>query len=156
MKGAATIGSTQRLRKAPRASVGLLSRVPLFEGLSNRELRKVASLAEEVWMNPGKVVIEEGEPGDAFFVLLDGAAKVTRRGTDRTLKRLGPGDHFGELALLDGGPRTATVVAESSLDVIRIGRAAFRRLLLSEPAVGLKIAGQLASWIREDQRRLLA
>jgi CRP-like cAMP-binding protein len=136
--------------------VGLLTRVPLFGGLSNRDLRKVASLAEEVWMNPGKVVIEEGEPGDAFYVILDGNARVTRRGTGRTLKRLGPGDHFGELALLDGGPRTATVVAETALDTVRIRRTAFRRLLLSEPAVGMKIMEQLVSWIRELQRRIVA
>jgi cAMP-dependent protein kinase regulator len=145
----------QSLAKGPRSSVGLLSGVPLFAGLSRRDLRKVASLAEEVWMNPGKVVIEEGEPGDAFYVILDGRAKVTRRGSERTIKRLGPRDHFGELALLDGGPRTATVVAEDALDTIRIGRDSFRRLLLAEPAVGLRIMEQLVAWIRRDQPKMV-
>jgi CRP-like cAMP-binding protein len=154
MKGATTVGSMQRLDRTPRSGRGLLAAVPLFQGLSNRELRKVAGLASEVWLNAGKLVVEEGEAANSFYVIVDGSAKVIRRGSERALKRLGPGDHFGELALLDSGPRTVSVIAETTLDVIRIDRPGFRRLLLSEPAVGLKIMEQLVSWIRECERRL--
>ncbi len=155
MSGAATVGTVRRLGRR-RSGRGLVGHVPLFQGLSGRDLGKVGALASEVWLNAGKVVIEEGEPGDAFYVIMDGTAKVSRKGAERTLKRLGPGDFFGELALLDGGPRTVTVIAETSLDVIKIDRPAFRKLLLSEPAVGLKIMQQLASWVRDCERRLLA
>lgn len=155
MTGAATVGTVRQLGRR-RSGRDLIGHVPLFQGLSSRDLGKVASLASEVWLNAGKVVIEEGESGDAFYVIVDGAAKVTRKGAERALKRLGPGDYFGELALIDGGARTVTVIAETSLDVIRIDRAAFRKLLLAEPAVGLKIMQQLVSWVRDYERRLLA
>jgi len=155
MDGAATVGSVRLLRKGPRgAGARVLSRVPLFDGLSKRDLGKVAALGEEVWLNPGKVVVAEGEPGDSFYVILDGHARVTRSG--RTLRELGPGEHFGELALIDGGPRSASVVALSTLDAVRIRRPAFRRLLLAEPRVGLKIMERLAAWIREYQSQALA
>jgi CRP-like cAMP-binding protein len=148
MKDAATVGTVRPLRAGPRGTgARLLARVPIFEGLSGRDLRKVASLAEEVWLNAGKVVVAEGEPGDSFYVILDGRAKATR--SRRTVGELGPGDHFGELALIDAGPRAATVVALTTLDVVRIRRGAFRRLLLAEPRVGLKIMEQLVAWIRE-------
>lgn len=72
----------------------LLSHVPLFAGLSARDLRRVAGLAEETWFNPGRVVVQEGKPGSSFYaVILDGTARVTRRG--RTIRKLGPGDYFG-------------------------------------------------------------
>lgn len=155
MEGVATVGTVRSFRKGPRgAGARLLSRVPLFEGLSTRDLGKVAALGEEVRLNAGKLVVAEGEPGDSFYVILDGTARATRSG--RTLQELGPGDHFGELALLDGGPRAATVVALTTLDAIRLRRSAFRRLLLSEPRVGVKIMEQLVAWVREYQSHSLA
>lgn len=155
MRGAPTVGTVQALRKAPRGSgARVMSHVPLFAGLSARDLRRVAALAEEVWMAPGSVVVEAGTPGDAFYVILDGTVRVLRAGTGRTVRRLGPGDHFGELALLDGGPRTTTVVADTSLDAIQIRGKAFRRMLLAQPRVGLKIMAQLAGRIRECERQI--
>jgi CRP/FNR family transcriptional regulator, cyclic AMP receptor protein len=130
----------------------VLSNVPLFAGLSNRDLRRVAGLAEETWFNPGRFVVEEGKQGSSFAVILDGTARVTRRG--RTVRKLGPGDYFGELALLTGGPRTASVIAETSLDTIRIQRQAFRKLLVKEPEVGLRIMAGLAERIAECERQL--
>jgi CRP-like cAMP-binding protein len=72
----------------------------------------------------------------------------------RTVRKLGPGDHFGELALLTGGPRTASVIAETSLDTIRIYRPAFRKLLLKEPEVALRLMAGLAERIAECERGL--
>src|SRR4029450_5123593 len=101
--------------------------VPLFAGLSARDLRRVAGLAEETWFNPGRVVGQEGKPGSSFYaVILDGTARVPRRG--RTVRKLGPGDYFGELALLTGGPRTASVIAEASPDTIRSKRPRVRKV----------------------------
>jgi CRP-like cAMP-binding protein len=145
-----TVGT---VRPLGTSGVRLLSHVPLFAGLSARDLRRVAGLAEETWFNPGRVVVQEGKPGSSFYaVILDGTARVTRRG--RTVRKLGPGDYFGELALLTGGPRTASVIAETSLDTIRIKRPAFRKLLLKEPEVGLRIMAGLAERIAECERQL--
>ncbi len=148
-----TVGTVSKLPKGSGARV--LSHVPLFAGLPQRDLRRVAGLAEETWFNAGHVVVEEGQPGSSFYVILDGSAKVTKGKAGRTLTRLGPGDHFGEMALLDGEPRSATVIAETSLDTVRIRRAAFRKLLTQEPEVGLRIMAGLASRIREYERQLL-
>src|SRR5205809_4695098 len=145
-----TVGTVKPLGSS---GARLLSNVPLFAGLSARDLRRVAGLAEETWFNPGRVVVQEGKPGSSFYaVILDGTARVTRRG--RTIRKLGPGDYFGELALLTGGPRTASVIAETSLDTIRIQRSAFRKLLLKEPEVALRIMAGLAERIAECERQL--
>jgi CRP-like cAMP-binding protein len=129
--------------------------VPLFRDLPPRDLRRVAGLAEETWINAGRVVVQEGQPGTSFYVILDGEARVVKGTASRTLARLGPGDHFGEMALLDGQPRSATVIAETSLDTVRIRRAAFRELLKKEPEVGLRIMAGLAARVREYERQLL-
>ncbi len=83
----------------------VLAGIPLFEGLSKRHLKKIASLAEVARYMEGASIVKEGQPGDSFFVALTGQAKVTVKG--RTVHRVLPGDHFGEISLLDGGERTA-------------------------------------------------
>ena len=148
-----TVGTVSRLPRGSGAHV--LGRVPLFADLSPRDLRRIAGLAEETWFNPGRVIVEEGQPGSSFYVILDGEAKVTKGRALRVLSRLGPGDHFGEMALLDGQPRSATVIAETSVDAIRIKRATFRELLKREPEVGLRIMAGLAARVREYERQLL-
>jgi hypothetical protein len=102
---------------------------PLSHGHSSPAFRQGTSggwpdWPRRPWFNPGRVVVQEGKPGSSFYaVILDGTARVTRRG--RTIGKLGPGDYFGELALMTGGPRTASVIAETSLDTIRIQRPRF-------------------------------
>ena len=141
---------------APLGASGarVLSHVPLFAGLSARDLRRVAGLAEETWFNPGRIVVQEGKTASSFYVVLDGTARVTRGGAGRTVRKLGPGDHFGELALLTGGLRTASVIAETSLDTIRIQRTAFRKLLIKEPEVGLRLMAGLAERIADCERQI--
>jgi CRP-like cAMP-binding protein len=134
-----------------RPTVDLISRVPLFEGLSGANLSKVASLAEEVAYNAGRVIVKKGDPGRAFYVIVEGTAKVVkgRIVTARAEAELGRGQFFGELALLDGLPRAATVVAETPLRTIRIDRSAFRRLLREEPDLGLKVLEGMSRRIRK-------
>ena len=135
------------------SSIRLLSHVPLFAGLSARDLRRVAGLAEETWFNPGRVVVQEGKPGSSFYaVILDGTARVTRRG--RTIRKLRPGDYFGELALLTGGPRTASVIAESSLICLELEGKDFRQVVGTEPVLALRICQELARRLREGDRSL--
>ena len=97
----------------PKLEVALAG-VPLFEGLSKRQLKKVALVAELVDYMDGHSIVKEGDIGDSFFVVLVGQAKVVVKG--RTVNRTLPGDHFGEISLLDGGPRTASVVSRDAHD----------------------------------------
>src|ERR1051325_4357227 len=99
-----------------RREADLLGRVPLFAGLSKRHLRGVAHIAREQRFDEDATIAEEGKRGDDFYVIVAGEAKVVRRG--RTVAKLIPGDFFGEIALLDGGPRTASVVAATPLQVM--------------------------------------
>jgi len=135
----------------PRPDVELLARVPLFEGLSRAHLGRVASLAEHTTYNAGRVIVKRDEPGRAFYVIVDGTAKVVKGKivTARREAELGPGDFFGELALLDGDPRAATVVAATPLTTIRIERAAFRHLLREEPELALKVLEGMARRTRK-------
>lgn len=147
-----TVGTVQKLGPS---GASVLSHVPLFAGLAPRDLRRMASLMEEVWFAPGRVLVEEGKPGTAFYVILDGEARIVRGKSGRTIMRLGPGHWFGEMSLLDGGPRTATVIAETSLDAIRIKRSEFRKMVLKEPEVGLRLMVGLAGRIRQYERQLV-
>ncbi len=136
-----------------RRGVALLSQVPLFEGLSKRHLRHVADLAEEVRFGDGRIVVQAGSPGRAFYVIADGKANVFRTvlPSGRRIARLGPGDFFGEISLLDGGPRSATVVADGSVLAIRLMRGAFHKLLRSEPSIALAVMQGLANRARQGQ-----
>lgn len=115
----------------------LISRVPLFAGLSKRELAQVGSIADELALPQGKVLIREGERGREFFVLLEGEAEVTRNGRRR--RTLKAGDFFGEVALVAGVPRTATVTAKTPVRVLVITDTSFRGLLRRTPAIALKV-----------------
>jgi len=135
----------------PRPDVELLARVPLFEGLSRAHLGRVASLAEHTTYNAGRVIVKRDEPGRAFYVIVDGTAKVVKGKivTARREAELGPGDFFGELSLLDGDPRAASVIAATPLTTIRIERAAFRHLLREEPELALKVLEGMARRTRK-------
>jgi hypothetical protein len=127
-------------------TIDLLSRVPLFEGLPKAHLTRVASLAEESDYAAGRVIVKRDDPGRAFYVIVEGTAKVVKGKivTSKGEATLGPGDFFGELSLLDGDARSATVVAETPLTVIRIERVGFRRLLREEPDLAIKLLEGMA------------
>jgi CRP-like cAMP-binding protein len=143
---------TGRRRDRPlgRGHAELLRAVPLFSGLSRRHTKKLAERADEVEFRKGEVVVEAGARGGSFFVIVEGEARVTKSG--RTVARLGPGDFFGELALLDGGPRSATVTAATPLLTIRIFKRAFDRLVAQEPGVAAKMLAVLAGRLRGLER----
>lgn len=130
----------------------VLAGIPLFEGLSKRHLRKIASLAEVARYMEGASIVKEGQPGDSFFVALTGQAKVTVRG--RTVHRVLPGDHFGEISLLDGGERTASVVTETPMTLLMIGRKGFLKSLEDDPEVSISLLESLARMIRRVDRSL--
>jgi CRP/FNR family transcriptional regulator, cyclic AMP receptor protein len=127
-------------------TIDLLSQVPLFEGLPKAHLSRVAALAEESDYHAGRVIVKRDDPGRAFYVIVEGSAKVVKGKivTSQGEATLGPGDFFGELSLLDGDARSATVVAVTPLTVIRIERTGFRRLLRQEPDLALKLLEGMA------------
>jgi CRP/FNR family transcriptional regulator, cyclic AMP receptor protein len=116
--------------------------VPLFSQCSRRELAQIASIADEIDLREGKVLIREGERGREFFVLLEGSAEVTKDG--RRINTVGPGDFFGEIALVSHSPRTATVTATSPVHTLVITERSFRRLLDEQPEIQRKVLVALA------------
>jgi CRP-like cAMP-binding protein len=117
-----------------RETAGRLSAVPLFNGCSARQLRHIAARGHEVGYEPGKAITEQGRFGDHFFVILDGSAQVIRDG--RKTGTLGPGDYFGEIALLlslmERTPRTATVVALTPVRCFLLSKGEFRTVIYEQ------------------------
>jgi CRP/FNR family transcriptional regulator, cyclic AMP receptor protein len=128
-----------------------LTQVPLFAGLSPRHLKRVGDLTEEVRFMEGATVVRQGDTGDTFFVILEGEAKVAGP-SGRVVNRLRPGEFFGEISLLDGGPRTASVVAETPLTMLALSRSSLLRLVQREPAVGVRLLGHVATMLRRLER----
>ena len=130
--------------------LAVLAEVPLFEGLSKRHLRRIAKLARLRRFAPGSTMVRTGEPGRSFYVLLDGTAKVVRvKGRPRRLAR---GEYFGEMALLDDGPRSAAVVADGEVLALTIDRSGFTKLVRSEPALAQALLRTLAARLRAAER----
>jgi CRP/FNR family transcriptional regulator, cyclic AMP receptor protein len=123
-----------------------LAQVPLFSALSRRELALVARRAEDVTVPVGKVLVSEGETGQQFFVIMSGEAKLSRRG--RKIATLGPGDAFGELALLDKHPRNATAVAETPMELVVLGQREFAGLIDDVPGFARKLLAAMAARLR--------
>jgi CRP-like cAMP-binding protein len=139
-------------RPLGRRGVDLLSQVPLFAGLSRRHLRQLAEHADVVSFREREKIVDAGQPGGTFYVVLEGEARVIRGG--KTIGRMAPGDFFGEISLLDGGPRTATVVADTPLTVLRIFKRSFDRVVAQEPTVAAKILAVVARRLREAERSI--
>jgi CRP-like cAMP-binding protein len=138
-------------RDLPRVSLPALRQVPLFAGLSDRHLRKVAKLVMPVRFDAGASIVREGSPGHTFFVILEGRATVVRRGVRPATLR--PGQYFGEMALLDRRPRSATVMAETELAALRISADPFAKLLRSEPSIAVALLQTLSVRVRELERQ---
>ena len=122
--------------------IELLRRVPLFGHCSKRELQEVAQLADEIDLREGKEMTRQGQRGREFFVLLEGSADVSKDG--RRINTLGPGDFFGEIALVSDVPRTATVTATSPVRALVVTDRSFKRLLEDVPQMQTKVLKALA------------
>ena len=128
-----------------------LRRVPLFSAMTDAAITAIAELVGEAGFAPGAHLTEEGAPGDAFYVLSSGAALVSRGGA--TVRSLGPGDFVGEISLIDGKPRTATVTASVPVRALVLRRDAFLSLLDRYPSVRLGVLMALTERIRADAKR---
>jgi CRP/FNR family cyclic AMP-dependent transcriptional regulator len=136
-------------RATERDWAEVLAELPLFSSIAKRRLRKIAQEAQFAEYTPGDSVIVTGATADWFYVILGGKAKVVGRPGARTLST---GDYFGEMALLDGGPRSATVVATDILHVMRLPRETFLRLL-SQAGVAQEITTELGARVRRLERQ---
>ena len=141
-------------RTARDEKIRLLERVPIFEGCSTRQLRAVADISKVVEVPERTVLTRQGEAGDEFFIIIDGTALVTLSMHKR--HRLRPGEFFGEMSLLDGEPRSATVKAETDLRVLVISRVNFWQLLREVPELTQKMLVNLSRRIRDLESALNA
>jgi CRP/FNR family cyclic AMP-dependent transcriptional regulator len=129
------------------ASTDQLSAVPLFSSLAKADLEQVLRASDEIDVEPGREVVTEGRVGHEFFLILAGQAEV-RRGGER-IATLGPDDYFGELALLDHGPRSATVIAETEMELLVLGQREFAGLVETVQGLAAKLLPGLAHRLRE-------
>ena len=137
----------------PKDWIPVLADLPLFSGLGKRQLRRIAELAEVVEYSPAEIITKFGEAGDAFYVILSGRARALgERGGRRVFR---PGDFFGEMALLDGEPRSATVTAATEVHALKLRHRPFCKLLEKEPKIGIVILRELSRRIRALQRQIV-
>ena len=129
------------LRK--NAKVELLKRVPLFAGCSKRELDEIAAIADEFSLGADRQLTKEGTTGQEFLVIVEGAADVVRKG--RKVATLRSGDFLGEIALITGAPRTATVTTRKPARMLVITARDFKSLLRRVPSIQFKVLEALAS-----------
>ena len=130
------------MRLGSNSKVDLIKRVPLFAAASKQELAEIASIADEIDLPEGKVLIKEGDTGREFFVLIDGTAEVARAG--KKVASIGPGDFFGEIALISKTPRNATITTTSAVRALVITDRAFRQLLDHSPQIQIGVLTALA------------
>ncbi len=138
-------------RSSERDWAEVLHSLPLFSTMGKRQVRSLAKLASVRDYEPGASIVRVGEPGDSFYVLLEGRASVA--GKSRVLR---PGDFFGEMALLDGGPRSATITATTSVRAMRLPRRSFTKAIDQDPRMGLAIMAVLAARVRRIERAVSA
>jgi len=132
--------------------VDVLKKVPLFSGLSRRHLDHIAREADEVKEEADTILVRQGGLGREFLLILEGGARVEKDG--QTIARLGPGDFFGEMSLIDGMPRSASVIAESPTVLLVIEARSFQNLLDTVPGLQKKILVTLSARLRAADARL--
>jgi len=136
-------------RRMDRTWVNVLSTVPVLAGLSKRHIVRIAELATERRVAAHSDIVRSGEIGDVFYVVLDGSVTVRRKG--RKAVQLGVGEFFGEIALLNGGLRNATVVADTDTLLMAIARKDFLKVLAAEPKVAMAMLVTVANRLRPLQ-----
>lgn len=129
----------------------LLKTVPLFANLNKKSLKEMADITEEIHKEAGDVLAQEGKTGQAFVLIIEGKVKVERN--DKVVNRLSSSDFFGEISLIDGQPRTATVTAETDVKLLVIHASYFDELLEKVPGLAREIMKSLCRYLRQAQRQ---
>ena len=128
-----------------------LRNVSLFSSCSNKDLEKIAKVADEITLPAGKLIVDQGQTGREAFIIMSGEATVRRNG--KKVASLGAGAVVGELSLLDHGPRTASVIADTECVVLVISQRQFLAVIDAIPALSHKLLATLAGRIRELDRQ---
>ena len=128
-----------------------LATVPLFANLDKKHLQHISSLVTQIDVKQGKTLTREGEHGNEFIIILEGEAEV--KVGDEVVATRGPGDYFGEIALISNQPRTATVTATTPMKIEVIGRREFQTMLHDNPGIATELLGIAADRIAENDER---
>jgi len=131
-----------------------LAQVKMFSSLNKKELAMVSRASDVITVKDGTDIVREGTYGHDFYLILEGAATVRRNG--RKVAELGPGSYFGELSLLDNGPRSATITAAGDTELAVIGQREFMGVLDQVPAVSRKLLVTMATRLREADAKALS
>jgi len=131
-----------------------LAQVKLFAACSKKELALISRASDEVTVSAGKELVKQGTYGHEFFLILDGQAAVRRDGSE--VATLGPGQYFGELAVLDKGMRNATVAAETPMTLLVLGQREFSAVLDEVPGLARKILVQMVARLREADEKAVS
>ena len=128
----------------------LLKKVPMFNELSNRHLKEISKHSDKVAKKAGDVLARQGNKGWEFFFIIEGKARVEKDG--RVIRNLTSGDFFGEISLVDREPRTASVIAETDMDLLVVHSRSFNHLLDMTPGLSEKILISLCKYIRRAEK----
>jgi CRP-like cAMP-binding protein len=131
-----------------------LAQVKMFSSLNKKELRLIAKASDVIRLPAGSEIVKEGMTGHEFYLILEGEATVKRNG--RKVASLASGDYFGEMALLDRGPRSATVIADTECELLVIGQREFMGVLDEVPVVAHKLLVSMAARLREADSRAVS
>jgi CRP/FNR family transcriptional regulator, cyclic AMP receptor protein len=128
----------------------LLKKVPIFSSLSTRYLRKLGQLMDETRIKPGKILVQQGKTGWDFYLIAEGEARVEKN--RKKIRILKPGDFFGEISLIDGGPRMASVISETEMTLLAVSNRSFMKLVDSIPGFSRAMLIALCNYIREAEQ----
>ncbi|HKM77396.1 MAG TPA: cyclic nucleotide-binding domain-containing protein [Candidatus Bathyarchaeia archaeon] len=132
--------------------VELLEKTPLWSGLTKQELRLVVKASKERNFESGHKVVSKGDPGDGFYLIFEGAAEV--RSDGKTLSKLGPGQFFGEMSVLDNQPRSADVVTVEPSRILFLSALSFKTLIFANPKIALKMLQEFVQRLRSTNKML--
>ncbi|MEA2555129.1 MAG: family transcriptional regulator, cyclic receptor protein [Actinomycetota bacterium] len=137
----------QPAKRTRRQNEVALAGVPLFGGISKKHLRAIAAETDEQLFQRGQIIVEEGMPGETLYVVLEGQAKVMRN--KRKVGQVIPGDFFGELSAIDGGARSASVVAETPMRLLRLFRHTLVDMVNTEPDFSVRLLDGMVGRLRQ-------
>jgi CRP-like cAMP-binding protein len=132
--------------------IDLLKKVPLFSNLSQRHLGEIAKHADQVQVEKGRVLVQQGKIGWEFIFIVEGKARVEKDG--KVIRQLSKGDFFGEISLIDGEPRTSTVIAETDMTLLIVHKPSFDHLLDAIPGLQRKILISLCQYLRRAEKAI--
>lgn len=141
-----------RRRRGKSQVAETLGDIPLFSGCTRNELNQLAAIVKEVDFSAGQTICKEGARGIGMHIVVEGDTKVQIGG--RTRRKLGPGAFFGEIALLDGGPRTATVIADTDVKTLSVPQWEFKSMLEEHPTLALKMLEETCQRLRNADASL--